>query len=347
MFYVGDVPWHKLGTRLEKPPATAADAMCAANLNWKVEKIPLYGAAGTRLIQVPDTYAVVPLQRWGEADCPIFGLVSDKYCLLQNLDAFRFFDPIIQSGEATYHTAGALGQGERIWVLVEIKGKMDLAADDRVDKYVLLTNSHDGKGSVQLKFTPVRVVCSNTLTLALANGTTLRVPHRPDLRRRLGLAGQQMGLHDYWVSAEASGDNAAFQVEQIQRLLADGFASIEDSFRSMVKRRLTTDEWTDYVAAVFPDPEQPSPARAAQMERARTLASHLGRVGKGNDAAPVRDTLWAAYNGVTEFLDHRGTSAREQSPRAADKHLHSIWFGQAANFKARAYRRAIELVTTS
>jgi uncharacterized protein DUF932 len=345
MFYVGGKPWHGLGTELETPPATGADAMYHAKLDWEVVKVPLYGAATTRLVPIPDAHAVVRADRWGTDTCDIFGLVGDSYTPVQNRDAFEFFDPVVKSGMATYHTAGALGRGERVWVLVEIQGHIQVSEGDTVSKYVLLSNSHDGRSSLHLKFTPVRVVCANTLTLALSSGASIRISHRPDVMQRLKAAGVQLGLHNYAVSSVPKTDETS-QAEQMQKLLTDGFDSLEKTFHRMAERRLSDTAWRQYFESVFSDPVPANQDRSTRAVRARALASHLGRFGPGNQSSSVKATLWAAYNGVTDFLDHRATGLGEPSPAAAHKHLRSVWFGQAAHVKARAFRHALAVLET-
>jgi phage/plasmid-like protein (TIGR03299 family) len=193
MFYIDEVPWHGLGTRLDKP-ATAQEAIQAARLDWKVKKIPLF--AGSKHIPVPDRFAIV--RRTGDQiqkSDPVLGVVSNEYTPLQNSEAFSFFDPIVGQNAAIYHTAGALGLGERVWILAKLPGQIRVVGDDITEKYLLLSNSHDGKSSVQIKFTPVRVVCQNTLTLALTDGSSVfRVSHYSNIHQKLEQAHQMLGL---------------------------------------------------------------------------------------------------------------------------------------------------------
>ena len=94
-------------------------------------------------------------------------MVSRRYTPLQNEEAFQFFDPIIGSEAASFETAGALGDGERIWTLAKMPDSMEVAEGDLCGKYLLLSNTHSGQGSVTIKFTAIRVVCQNTLMFAL------------------------------------------------------------------------------------------------------------------------------------------------------------------------------------
>src|SRR5688500_3965559 len=120
MMYVGEEPWHGLGTPLQSP-ATSTEAIQAANLDWTVVKKPLAAIEGKRVLRVPDLYATVRTDWWdGAEDTPVFGVVGRNYTPLQNRDAFSFFDDIVGRDAAVYHTAGALGNGERVWILAKL-----------------------------------------------------------------------------------------------------------------------------------------------------------------------------------------------------------------------------------
>jgi len=317
MFYVGAPPWHGLGTKLDKPP-TAAEAIRAANLDWEVRKVPLYACEGLNNCRVPRRHAIVPSFDWGKQNCPIFGMVSENYQPLQNRDAFGFFDPIIKQKAATYHTAGALGKGERIWVLVQLPEPIRIVGDDLAQKFLLLSNSHDGGSAVQIKFTPTRVVCQNTLTMALERGPTLRVAHYGNMRERLE------------------------QAASILATVSARFAEIEKAFRTMVQVQVSQDRLTEYLAQVFPDPEPtdtvtPRYERAvAQVQNQRRWSAELFEQGAGNRLKGVTGTLWAAYNGVTEMVDHRDYGF------GANRRLFNVWFGTGYSTKARAFNVAVE-----
>ncbi len=344
MFYVGDPPWHGLGTQLPGP-ATAAEAMTAAGLDWEVLKLPLYAVAATRLLELPGRHVLVPGDRWGKAECPVFGVVGESYCPMQNREAFSFFDPIVSDRHgAIYHTAGALGNGERIWVLARLPRELEVVPGDVVEPYVLLSNSHDGKSSVQLKFTPIRVVCQNTLNAALRDGPTVRVSHRGDFSAKLESARTRLGLYAYRIDQPASEREERALAENLQALLDAGTDSLFDVFTRMAEVKL--DQPDPYFRAVFPDLASKDPKDQLRIEEARLFSDWFFRNGTGNTNAEVAGTLWAAYNGVTEFVDHRGgrTMARPMSP---ERRLQSMWFGAGAAIKARALDEAVRRVSDS
>ncbi len=310
MFYVKEEPWHGLGTRLDRP-ATAAEAIEAAKLNWTVGKVPLYAHRDGSSIPVSDTFGVVREDLWGQEDCPILGIVGKSYTPLQNCEAFAFFDPIVGRHAAVYHTAGVLRDGERIWLLAKLPDSIQVVGDDVADKYLLLSNSHDGRSAVQVKFTPIRVVCHNTLTRALSDGPTIRVAHTRNMQDRLNQAHRLLGI-----------------VEQ-------GFHNLARVFRSMCKLSLDQAKLDEYLNQVFPQPDDPKNWKAVRkMQENRSWAQHFFEHGQGNDRPGVRGTLWAAYNGVTELIDHRRT---KQSP---ERRLDSVWFGDGYLAKSRALKVA-------
>ena len=310
MMYVGPPPWHGHGQALDHP-ATAEEAISAASLDWEVEKQPLYAGGEGVAYRVDGKFAIVPKHKWGTEECPVFGIVGTDYTPLQNRDAFRFFDPIVGEGAAIYHTAGALGDGERIWILVKLPGSIKVTGQDISEKYLLLSNSHDGESSVQIKFTPIRVVCWNTLTMALSKGPTIRAAHTRDVHERLKHARLTL------------------------RLINDHYAKIEETFKRMAATQMTAARLKEYFTTVFPDPsdsnDKQGQRRAVQN---RDRAVHLFENGRGNRLSGVRGTLWAAYNGVAEFVDYRSTR------RTQEEQLESIWFGDGYLLKARAFEIA-------
>jgi phage/plasmid-like protein (TIGR03299 family) len=308
MFYINEVPWHGLGVKLNGP-ATAEEAITAAQLDWPVIKLPL--TAGSKHLPVPDKFAMV--RKTGQLvqkTDPVLGVVGKDYTPLQNRDAFKFFDPIVGQDAAVYHTAGALGQGERVWILAKLPGQIRVVGDDISEKYLLLSNSHDGKSSVQIKFTPVRVVCQNTLTMALSDGTVYRVIHHADVQSRLKQAHQMLGL------------------------INERFDDLEQTFQAMSRVKMDSSRLSEYLATVYPDSKEPE--KMELVRRERDWSQYFFDQGRGNRELGVAGTLWAAFNGVTEWQDHR------KSRQNADQRLVSSWFGGAYQTKARAYSVAVD-----
>ena len=239
-------------------------------------------------------------------------MVGKDYTPLQNRDAFRFFDPIVGQDAAVYHTAGALGQGERVWILAKLPGHIRVAKDDISEKYLLLSNSHDGKSSVQIKFTPVRVVCQNTLTLALGDGQAYRVIHHADIRSKLESAHQMLGL------------------------INDRFDEMEETFQAMSRVKMDTNRLSDYLATVYPEVKEAE--KMELVKRDRSWSEFFFDQGRGNRLPGVAGSLWAAFNGVTEWQDHRKSRQNE------NQRLVSSWYGGSYQTKARAYGIAVDKI---
>lgn len=308
MFYIDEVPWHGLGKRLNQP-ATAKEAIAAAQLDWSVVKLPLF--ASSKHIPVPDKFAIVrKTTNQVQKTDPVLGVVGKDYTPLQNRDAFRFFDPIVGQNAAIYHTAGALGEGERVWILAKLPGHIRVVGDDISEKYLLLSNSHDGKSSVQIKFTPVRVVCQNTLTIALSDGMAYRVIHCSDVRSKLEQAHQMLGL------------------------IQDRFNDMEQTFKAMSRVKMDSNRLAEYLATVYPDSKELE--KMELVKRDRSWSEYFFDQGRGNRLPGVAGTLWAAFNGVTEWQDHRKSRQNE------NQRLASTWFGGSYQTKARAYGIAVD-----
>jgi phage/plasmid-like protein (TIGR03299 family) len=313
MMYAGEVPWHGLGTPLDKP-ATAAEAIHAASLDWEVVKRPLFLEHGSTMQPIRNRFGVVRDDLLKQAGpTPVLGIVGAEYKPLQNRDAFQWFDPIVGEGKAIYHTAGALGDGERVWILAKLPDDIQVVGNDIAEKFLLLSNSHDGSSSVQVKFTPVRVVCQNTLTMALNQGRGIRVPHTRNLSERLAAARDALAI--------------------IQKR----FDEITTDFRRMAEIQLNTDRLNLYLTKVFPAPSNPEDERAKfRVQQARQESTRLFTEGLGNSKPPVRGTLWAAFNGIAEYVDH------VMNYRDANRRLDAIWFGSGYLSKARAFRITME-----
>ncbi|CAN5358585.1 hypothetical protein BH11PLA2_BH11PLA2_38330 [soil metagenome] len=308
--FYGEEPWHKLGTKLESP-ATAEEAITAAGLNYDVTMTPVATLDG---LSVPNTKAVVRYDNQ-----TVLGVVSDRYVPVQNKQAFGFLDSLVAGGGIRYHTAGALGQGERVFLLAKLPGHIRVKeSNDLVDKFLLLSNSHDGTSALRVLFTPIRVVCQNTLSMALHQGFTegLRIRHKGNLEAKIADAQRVLGIAENFYAAAG---------EKINRL-----ASVEP----------TEAQLKLFFEKLYPDPED-----GINASRARNTRDELHRLfeqGIGHDMPQIRNTLWTAYNAVTELVDHRTYRGKSEIDRETNR-LNNIWWGPAAKIKALAWDMALEL----
>ena len=233
---------------------------------------------------------------------------------MQNRQAFAFFDPIVEAGAAEYEAAGELAGGQKVWILARLPRPIQVTGDDSVLKYLLLVNNHAGPSpGVQIGLTPLRMVCTNMLTVALQLGRGMRFEHRPELHAQLSRAAETLSL------------------------LEEGFSEIEANFKRMTQAPMAHRSLLDYLAEVFPEPPEATQENAP-VRRLRATGSELFEVGLGNREPGVRGTLWAAYNAVTELVDHYVADVSPES------RLDRIWFGEGYEIKARAYKTALRLL---
>jgi phage/plasmid-like protein (TIGR03299 family) len=160
MAYAGEVPWHGLGTPV--PSDLTPDQMLEkAGLNWEVEKVPAYANVNGEQVEVGKSALV------RTSDNRVLDVVGNDWNPLQNADAFDFFNDFVMAGDMDMHTAGSLLGGKRVWALAKVKDSFELfGGKDRVDNYLLFSNPHEYGMSIDIRMTPVRVVCNNTLTVS-------------------------------------------------------------------------------------------------------------------------------------------------------------------------------------
>lgn len=202
-FSVQQKAWHNLGQIVDQYP-TSAEAIQHAGLDFEVIKAPLFTQGGTMIIgdkgeiTVPNTIVLPNHFATMRTDTnAVFGVVGKDYQIVQNSDAFAFFDAIVGGGDGIlYETAGALGKGERIFITAKLPDYIRVGkGDDVTEKYIFLTTSHDGSGSITAAFTPVRIVCQNTLNASLRNmSNVVRIRHTSGAKQRLEEARRVMGL---------------------------------------------------------------------------------------------------------------------------------------------------------
>lgn len=191
-FSVKEKAWHNLGQIVSNYP-TSAEAIKHAGLDYEVIKTPLYTQSEADLkIPVSDYFSTLRNDT-GE----VLGVVGKDYHIVQNSEAFSFFDSIVSGNGILYETAGALGKGERIFITAKLPDYIRVGKEDLIEKYLFLTTSHDGSGSITAAFTPIRIVCANTLNAALRSQTnTVRIRHTSNAKDRLEQAHKVMGITD-------------------------------------------------------------------------------------------------------------------------------------------------------
>jgi hypothetical protein len=195
MAYAGQTPWHSLGTVV--PSDLTPAQMCkAAGLDWEVRKHPLYANIDGQRV---DTQAEALVR---STDNKVLSIVTESWNPVQNEEAFEFFNEFVQAGDMEMNTAGSLKQGKNVWALAKVKDSFEILGGDKVDSYLLFSNPHEYGRCIDIRFTPIRVVCNNTLTLSLAGKSDLmvRLNHRskfdPNMvKQTLGIAQTKMSTY--------------------------------------------------------------------------------------------------------------------------------------------------------
>ena len=190
MFYTRTAPWHGLGVRVEEVLGSK-EALNQAGLDWKVEQTDVYAASGER---IPGYKANIR-----DIDRNILGIVGDRYKIVQNEEAFAFTDGLLGEG-VKYETAGSLAGGKIVWMLAKLPEKY-IISGDAIEPYLVFCNSHDGSGAIRVAMTPVRVVCQNTLNLALKGASRVwSARHTGNVMSRMDEARETLQLANAYMS---------------------------------------------------------------------------------------------------------------------------------------------------
>lgn len=316
--FVGTPAWHGLGTVIEKA-ATSRDAIKLAGLDWTVEQWPLHATD-------PDSWNTVNaadhLANVRTDTKSVLGVVGKGYHVFQNREAFDFFDSIVGDKLAMYETAGSLKGGRRVWMLASIPKEYRAGRDDLIKPYVLLVNSHDGSTALRMIPTTIRVVCQNTLNLALSHAGSegIAIRHRPSLDDRVREARQKLGV------------------------IAARFDQFDDELHAMLNTAMTGSRLNDYFDDLLPS----AGTDRQEKSRVETLAAFNGNFENETNTLPgVRGTAWAAYNAVSEWADHQRKFRGKSAQAKAENRLSSVWFGASNTLKQRAYRSALELAQSN
>lgn len=308
MFSVREVPWHKLGTVLDNP-ATAEEAIAAAGLDFTVIKKPVEVKVNGHYEPIDGRFATVRTDTMKP-----LGVVGSRYEVVQNREAFNFFDALVGEGEAMYETAGVLGQGERVWIMAKLPSFIRVGKGDDIGKYLLLALSHDGSSPIIAKLTPIRVVCNNTLSMALRDSSTeVRIRHTANAGEQLKIAHKILGLTNQ-------------MYEQVNAI-----------FNKMATVTISDKQLLEYCKTLIPDNEKAESNTRAENQRNTIL--ELTHTGAGANLETAKGTLWGAYNAATEYSDHFKTYQG-----SAINKLESVWFGSGQSFKQHAFDAAVEII---
>ncbi len=330
MAYVGEVPWRGLGREVPMGVGSA-EMIEAAGLNWDVRLRPAAGARVVRTreprgseqadttdgrVEVYNRYEVFRPALEDESSEVSFAIVGPRYTPLQNREAFSFFDRLIHAGNAQYETAGALGDGERVWVMAKVRDTVPILGDDEVKPYVLLSHTHNGRSSIRVMPTMVRVVCQNTLSWALEDRKAgVRIRHSSRASERL--------------DEEAARINFAFQ--EIDRAI--------ELFRRMATIAVTQTMLTSFLEGLWP--------RTPRQKEQKTHPKNWDEIQSVYETrpdlqvAPALGTLWGLYNAVTYHVDYQ--NVKNETP---DARLERAWFGSGDELKRHAFKRAVDLMET-
>lgn len=307
--FAGATPWHSLGQKVEGDDTkNYISFLKAANMEWGVYKSPLYRKdENNQFIPTQDSFSVIR-----DVDNAYLGTVGPQWEPIQPSEALKWFQPVVDSGLATFETAGVLKNGRVIFAMCKINAENnEVTKGDAINRYIMLSTSFDGTQSTRAGFTNIRVVCANTLAQAKesAESKLLRIRHH---------RGQTKVLDE---------------VRNIMVLANNEFQATMEQYRFLAKSKIVNHkDLVQYVIKVLDielDENNEMPTRSKNRVKE---VSDLAYIGVGSDLAA--GTWWSAYNAVTEFLSHK-------AGRNPDNRYTSLWFGQNANMN----KRALDLAT--
>jgi phage/plasmid-like protein (TIGR03299 family) len=336
LFYVmasqRDVPWHGLGTPLTTAP-TIQEAIVASGTNWEAELVALMIMDGNKAVTVPNHFAV---QRQDTRQ--VIGVVGSRYQIYQNSVMWEFIKNFQEQSGIILDVAGTLRNGATTWVLAKTKdSKLKYQNGEVIEEYFLFRNSFDGTTPIQVMFTMVRVVCNNTLTMAIRGARNIF-----NVRHTM---------------------NAEEQVKQVQKALGLQYAYInkaDEIIQALMKKALSATETIDLLnEKIFPLPtkiiqtvgadNQPVHELKEATKHAITARKNkidrvleLVETGAGTDISGVRGSLWGIYNAITEYVDHERTLKTGKNRAPLEQKFENAFFGTGATFKADALDLLLE-----
>ena len=315
MLYTGATPWHELGKAVPRH-FTTREAIDHCEMDFTVEKHPI--KVNGFNIEIPGKMATVRMDKM----IPL-GVVGDGYEVIQYVEAFGdFVDSILGYGNAVIETAGLLGNGEKGWIQCKLPGDIKVEGTkgkDVIEKRLTFATSHDGSMPLIAMEVALRIVCQNTFNAALQGKKTLRLSVRHTA-------------------------NAESRMEEVKRIIAhssEAYAKLSRNVNILAGVGVDADKLSEYLNTLFPD--NPKAKNNTRTQNVRDEVTRLYTEGSGQDIPGVKGTMWALYNGVTEYVDyHRSTRGETDANRLSNR-LESVWFGSGADLKAEALDLALTM----
>ena len=268
MFYVRETPWHGLGTKVLEAPASK-DALQLAGLNWRVMQEPIY----TAMEELVDGYKA----NVRDSDRKVLGVVTDRYRVIQNDEAFAFTDELLGAG-AKYETAGSLQGGRKVWLLAHMPHEY-IISGERISPYLLFSNTHDGSGAIKVALTPIRVVCQNTLNLALAGAKrSWSMIHTGDIKEKMQEAKDTLFLAEKYMD------------------------ELGKEFEVLRMKKLTDKQVMEYIEILLPVEDGFTTQQEKNMKRLREDMKI--RYFDAPDLQSVGKNAYRFVNAVSDFATH-------------------------------------------
>ena len=276
MFSVREKPWHGLGVVVEDAPSSK-DALNLAGLDWRVVQKPLFTNSGL----VEGYKANVR-----DSDNSVLGVVTDRYKVVQNAEAFAFTDNLLGEG-VKYGTAGSLQGGKKVWLLARLPREY-IMYGERITPYLVFSNTHDGSGAVKVAITPVRIVCNNTLNLALSTANRcFSIVHTGDIKGKIDEAKQTLFMADEYMEA------------------------LGNEFERMRKNKITDQQVKDYIEMLLPMDQKASPVTMRNIKKLRE--DMRMRYYDAPDLSNLGNNAYRFINAVSDFATHADPIRRSKN----------------------------------
>lgn len=304
MAYAGETPWHGLGVQVPSD-LSPAQMLEKAGLDWTVNKVPAFASVGGKQTSVGWSALV------RSNDESILSVVSNDWNPVQNHEAFEFFHEYCAAGDMEMHTAGSLRDGQIVWALAKVKDSFELFKGDQVDSYLLFTNPHKFGQSIDVRFTPIRVVCNNTLTLSLSQSA------------------------DRMVKKSHRTQFDAAQVKEQLGIATDKLAKYKEMAQFLGSKRYNGESLKEYFNKIFPVLAYNKEKGPQRKDLSKSATRALEVIHTQPGAQFAEGSWWQAFNTVTYLTDH-------EIGKSADTRLQSAWFGPNKNLKVKALETAVE-----